>query len=49
MIKIVNFQKKSSRRKCLLILIILLSLGKSTEFSGKMDREKQCYLDHLLA
>ncbi len=49
MIKIVNLQKKSRGRKCLLILIILLSLGKSTEFSEKMDLEKQCYLDRLLA
>lgn len=48
MIKIVNLQKKSRGRKCLLILIILLSLGKSTEFSEKMDLEKQCYLGLII-
>lgn len=44
MIKIVNLQKKSRGRKCLLILIILLSLGKSTGVFGKNGSGKTMLL-----
>lgn len=49
MIKIVNLQKKIKQTEVLTNINYSFEPGKIYGVSGKMDREKQCYLDHLLA